>query len=35
MIVHVEGIFLANLPAKRFLERDNSSLLCSKTHMIM
>ena len=33
MIVRAEGISLANLPAKRFLERDIFGLPCSKTHM--
>ena len=35
MIGHVGGIFLAKLPAKRFLELDIFSLHCSRTHMIM
>ena len=35
MIVHVEDIFLANLPAKRFLERDIFGLPCLMTHMVM
>ena len=35
MIVHVGGIFLANLPAKRFLEHDIYGLHCSKTYIII
>ena len=33
MIVHVGYIFLANKPAKKFLEWDICSLPCSRIHM--
>jgi hypothetical protein len=34
MIVHVEHIFMANLPTKSFLEHDIFGLPCLKIHMI-